>query len=301
MNEKIKVLMVDDEKQFRATTKKILNRRGFETILAASGEEAIDKLNENPDVVILDVKMHGMDGHQVLKEIKKRVPGIPVIMLTGHGALPSAEKALADGAVDYLTKPCDIDLLSAKINDAFQYNREPGIIEEKRVLGVMVTFEEYSTISEDASVKDAILKLKTSFTSIASTSRIMETGHRSILVMDNNNKNVIGSLAITDLLEMIMPAYLSAPKPSTADTIQYSPMFWAGMFSKEIKRNADTKIKDVMSPAPITIDGKASLMEAAYMMLENKVRRLAVVVSGEVVGVIREQDLFFEMERILRE
>lgn len=87
MSKKIKVLMVDDEKQFRATTKKILNKKGFETVLAGSGEEAIKKLQEHPDVVILDIKMPGMDGHQALKEIKKISPDLPIIMLTGHGAL----------------------------------------------------------------------------------------------------------------------------------------------------------------------------------------------------------------------
>ena len=118
MNEKIKVLMVDDEAQFRSTTKKILTRRGFETILAENGEEAIKKLRENPDVVILDVKMPGMDGHETLNEIKKLHPQLPVIMLTGHGSMPSAQEALISGAFDYLSKPCDIDLLANKITDA---------------------------------------------------------------------------------------------------------------------------------------------------------------------------------------
>lgn len=77
MGDKIKVLMVDDEEKFRSTTKKILQRKGFETLLAASGEEAIDKLDEHPDVVILDVKMPGMDGHQALEEIKKLLPIFP--------------------------------------------------------------------------------------------------------------------------------------------------------------------------------------------------------------------------------
>ena len=64
----------------------------------------------------------------------------------------------------------------------------------------------------------------------------METGHRSVLVMEAGQQ-VAGIVAITDLLKMIMPAYLSASKPSTADSIQYSPMFWKGMFSAEIRRN----------------------------------------------------------------
>jgi CheY-like chemotaxis protein len=300
MNNAKKVLMVDDEEQFRATTKKLLNRRGFETILAGSGEEAIEKLKEDPDVVILDIKMPGMDGHQALKEIKERSPDLPVIMLTGHGAMPSARQALVEGAFDYLSKPCDMDILSSKIEEACRHGRRDEAAEEKNVMAVMIPIEEYTTLKGDQTVKDAIFSLKESFTSKISTSRIMETGHRSILVFDDRGK-VQGILAIVDLLEGIMPAYLTAPKPSTADSIQYSPMFWVGMFTRQVEELAKKKMKDIMSPAPLTIDGESNLMEAAGMMIENRARRLAVVRSGEVVGVIREQDLFFEMEKILRE
>ncbi len=300
MSRKIKVLMVDDEEKFRSTTEKILQRKGFQTVLAASGEEAIDKLDEQPDVVILDVKMPGMDGHQTLKEIKKRSPDVPVIMLTGHGALPSAKEALEKGAFDYLTKPCDINILAGKIEDACRHAEDPKAFEEKRVIGVMVPLQEYTTVSAEETVKDAIFKLKATFTLKISTSRLMETGHRSVLVIDAVDK-VQGFLAIRDLLELVMPSYLTAPKPSTADSIQYSPMFWQGMFIKEVKQKSEIRIRDVMSPAPLTIEGTASLMEAAYMMIKNNARRLVVEVGGKVAGVIREQDLFFEMEKILRE
>lgn len=300
MSEKIKVLMVDDEKQFRSTTKKILKRKGFDTILAASGEEALEKLGERPDVVILDIKMPGMDGHQALREIKKHREDLPVIMLTGHGAEASAKSALTEGACDYLSKPCDIDLLAAKIKDAHRHGQRPGPAEEKSVSEAMVPIDEYTSLPGSKTIREAIIALKASFAAKISTSRIMETGHRSILVMDRSG-HVQGVLAITDLLEMIMPPYLSAPKPSTADSIQFSPMFWQGMFSKEIEQKADMEIEEVMSPAPLTIDGSASLMEAAFRMHQEMVRRLVVVVSGKVAGIIREQDLFFEMEKILKD
>ena len=298
MVKKIKVLMVDDEEQFRATTEKILNRKGFDTLMAASGEEAIARLKEKPDVVILDVKMPGMDGHQALREIKKQSPDLPVIMLTGHGALPSARESLSEGAFDYLSKPCDIDLLTAKIDDAYKFGQTTLPAGEKPVQAVMIPIAEYTILPGDATVKTAISELKTSFRAKMSTNRIMETGHRSILVLDNQN-NMDGILTIRDLLESIMPPYLSAPKPSTADSIQYSPLFWKGMFSQTLCQKADLKIRDVMSPAPPAIDGHGSLMEAAYMMVKNNARRLVVVLSGKVAGVIREQDLFFEMEKIL--
>ena len=234
------------------------------------------------------------------EEIKKHSPDLPVIMLTGHGALPSAKEALQKGAFDYLAKPCDIIILTGKIEDACRLAKDPKAFEEKRAMGVMVPLQEYTTVGADETVKDAVFKLKASFALKISTSRIMETGHRSALVMDVTD-NVQEILAIRDLLELVLPTYLTAPKPSMADRIQYSPMFWQGMFIKEVKQKSDIKIKDVMSPAPLTIEGTASLTEAAYMMIKNNARRLVVKVAGKVAGVIREQDLFFEMEKILRD
>ena len=299
MNAKIKVLMVDDEEKFRATTKKLLKRRGFETIMAESGEVAIDKLKEHPDVVILDIRMPGMDGHQALKEIRSLSPALPVIMLTGHGDLPSAQEALSEGAFDYLSKPCDIDVLSAKIHEAYQQGLKDGPPEENRVKDVMIPIEDYTTLERDQTVKEAILKLKRSFLTKVSTERIMETGHRSILVF-NKKGEVKGVLTIKDLLRAIMPAYMNAPKPSTADSIQYSPMFWQGLFTREVKNLVKKRVDEVMSPTPLSIDGESNLMEAAYTMVTHKVRRLVVLSEGKVVGMIREQDLFFEMEKIQR-
>ncbi len=299
MSKKIKILMVDDEKQFRSTTQKILNRRGFDTILAGTGEEALEKLDEKPDVVVLDVKMPGMDGHQTLREIKKQVPDLPVIMLTGHGNKPSARDALVAGAFDYLSKPCDLDLLTMKINDACAHGRTGGQpVKEKNVAGVMIPISDYTTISRTSTILDAIFKLKDSFVPKMPTSQILETGHRSLIIMDEKRR-IEGVVAITDLLEAILPAYLSAPKPSMADGLVYSPMFWNGMFSREVNALANKKIEEVMSEAPMTVALDASLMEVAYLMVKNNQRRLVVMDDQTVAGVVREQDLFFEIEKIL--
>ncbi|MBW2344309.1 MAG: CBS domain-containing protein, partial [Deltaproteobacteria bacterium] len=212
--------------------------------------------------------------------------------------MPSAREALIEGAFDYLSKPCDIDILAAKINDACQIKKVEGVSEEKAVMDVMIPVEDYTTLKGNQTIGEAILRLKESFASKVSTSRIMETGHRSILVLDDKGQ-VDGVLSIRDLLQGIMPAYLGASKPSTADSIQYSPMFWDGMFTGAAKALAKKKIEDLMSPAPLIIDGGSNLMEAANMMVTNKVRRLVVTRSGQVAGVVREQDLFFEIERIL--
>ncbi len=298
MTNQIKVLMVDDEKRFRDTTKKILAKKGFETILAESGEDALEKIVQNPDVVILDIKMPGMDGHKTLAKIKKLKPDLPVIMLTGHGDQPSARVALVEGAFDYLSKPCDIDLLAEKIKEACHRTNTLSDRKERDITSVMIPISEYSTINEGKTIKDAIDELKKSFISKIATNQLMETGHRSILVTGTDNE-VKGILTIRDMLEMVMPGYLSAPKPSLADSIQYSPMFWSGMFSTGIRDMKNKIIRDIMSPSPISIDGRSNLMEAAYIMIYNNERRLLVKLSDKTVGMIREQDLFFEMEKIL--
>lgn len=293
--------MVDDEKRFRDTTKKILSKKGFDTILAENGEDALEKIAQEPDVVILDIKMPGMDGHETLKKIKKMRPELPVIMLTGHGEKPSARQALVEGAFDYLAKPCDIDLLAEKIKEACHLTNKmsaSSVQKENKILDVMIPFSEYTIINEEKTIQDAINALKDSFSAKLATSQLMETGHRSILVVDRNNQ-INGILTIRNLLEMLMPAYLSAGKPSLADSIEYSPMFWKGMFSTGIRDMKNKCISEVMSPSPISIDGNSNLMEAAYLMLQNNERRLLVKVSDKIVGVIREQDLFFEMEKIL--
>jgi len=297
---KIRVLMVDDEEQFRATTAKILTKRGYETTMAESGEEAIEKLKEKEfDVVILDIKMPGMDGNQALREIKTIQPDVQVIMLTGHGHIDSAIQALKDGAFDYLNKPCEIDLLVSRINSAYHLSTEK-VKKEKLVRDIMIPIEDYTTIHEDSTVQDAINKLIESFGSLTSTSRLMETGHRSLLIFDDAG-NVTGILTIRDLMEKLLPSYLTAPKPSMADTIQYSIMFWSGLFTTQVHNIKKMSVKTLMSPKPLTVKHDANLMEATYIMVSESKRRLAVVDdTGKIIGVVREQDIFFEIANILK-
>jgi DNA-binding NtrC family response regulator len=118
--DKMRIMLVDDEEGFLFTTKKLLERKGLQVTTAASGHEALEKLvGESVHVVILDVKMPGMDGVAVLKAVKSRYPLVQVVMLTGHGTVESAMEGLRSGATDYLMKPIDIDELIAKAEEAF--------------------------------------------------------------------------------------------------------------------------------------------------------------------------------------
>ena len=299
MEEKIRVLMVDDEEQFRETTKKILNRRGFETLIAGSAEEALDLLQEKPDVIILDIRMPGMDGHEALRQFKKRAKEIPVIMLTGHGGESSAKAALSEGAFDYLLKPCEMELLASKISEAGRASRGGNPLEEKKVSSAMIPLDEYERITPDVTVAEAIGILRDSFSGRFSTSRIMETGHHSILVMDEKEE-LLGIISIRDIIEGLMPEYLSAPKPSLAESIQYSVFFWKGLFTTRALETGKGPVTELMSSVPPSIDGDSNLMEATHMMVNENARRLAVFSQGKFSGVIREQDLLFEFYEIIR-
>ena len=130
--EKLKLMIVDDEERFLSTTEKLLQKKGVDVVTASSGAEALEKLRAHSvHVVILDVKMPGLDGVATLREIKRQFPMVEVIMLTGHATVESAVEGLKTGAVDYLMKPADLDQILEKANDAF--NRRIGIEEKIRV------------------------------------------------------------------------------------------------------------------------------------------------------------------------
>ncbi len=301
MAEKIRVLMVDDEDRFRETTARLLTHRGFETTIAANGEEAIEMLASQPqDVVVLDIKMPGLDGHQALSRIKERFPSTQVIMLTGHGSANSARAALAQQAYDYLSKPCDIDILTAKITAAYMDMQSTSGSQrrEKTVRDIMIHVDDYSKVSVDDTVRDAVSTLMTSFNKFISSGRIMETGHRSLLVYDHN-ETLVGIVSITDLIQALRPAYLSAAKPSTADSMQYSAMFWEGLFTTQANLLAKKKVGDIMSDTPLCIDQGINLMEVANIMFTSNIRRLIVTDHQKIIGVVREQEIFFEIANII--
>ena len=127
--EKCRVLLVDDERDFLEVLTRRLGKRDVNVEGVSSGEEALQYLQAKPiDVAVLDVKMPGMDGLTVLREIKKLNPLIEVIMLTGHASLEVALEGMRSGAFDYLMKPAEIDELLYKIQDA---HRAKTIQEEK--------------------------------------------------------------------------------------------------------------------------------------------------------------------------
>ena len=121
----VKILIVDDEKDFVEMFSLRLTRQGEKISAAYSGQEALDLLEKTViDVVILDIRMPGMDGIETLKKIKAGYPLVEVILLTGHGSTETAVEGMKEGAFDYLMKPADFEDISTKLTNAWKRKDE---------------------------------------------------------------------------------------------------------------------------------------------------------------------------------
>jgi DNA-binding NtrC family response regulator len=115
----VRVLVVDDEQDFADALVTRLMRRGYSATGAFSGAAALESLRRNPvDVVVLDLKMPGMDGLEVLREIRHLDPDVRVVVLTGHATVSSGIDGMRLGAADFLQKPVGIELLCTAIDAA---------------------------------------------------------------------------------------------------------------------------------------------------------------------------------------
>ncbi len=133
----IRMLLVDDEDDFRITLAERLKLRKIDVTDAGSGKEAIELVRQKSfDVAVIDVKMPGIDGIETLKQIKQIQPAMEIVMLTGHASIESGIEAMKLGAYNYIMKPCDIDELLIKTGDAYQHKL---LKEKEKIKGEMQT------------------------------------------------------------------------------------------------------------------------------------------------------------------
>ncbi|MHC4208954.1 MAG: response regulator [Planctomycetota bacterium] len=118
---KVKLLLVDDEAEFVETLQARLALRDLDARVARDGAEALSAVEtEEPDVIVLDLKMPGIDGIEVLRRVKQAYPNVEVIILTGHGSKQDEETARSLGAFQYMQKPVDLDKLVPQISGAWK-------------------------------------------------------------------------------------------------------------------------------------------------------------------------------------
>jgi DNA-binding NtrC family response regulator len=158
------VLVIDDEKSIRDSLKMILEYERYEVVFAENGEQGLTKISTGAfDVVLLDVKMSGMDGLEVLQKIRERSSNLPVIMISGHGTIETAVEATKLGAFDFLPKPLDRDKLLITVRNALhqatlaeEYRRLQESVEGKRViLGESPKIREVLSVIERVAQTDA--------------------------------------------------------------------------------------------------------------------------------------------------
>jgi DNA-binding response OmpR family regulator len=272
VNQKIRVLLVDDEKQFVTNMARILKVRGFDVTTAFDGYQAVDaiKYGGGFDVVVLDVKMPGLDGVATLGEIKKWAPDTEVIMLTGHATLESGTQAMRKGAYDYLMKPCDIEDLVEKIKEAHEaeeIKRHPVLWPRKLVREIAL--HPFKKLHPEDVLSSALEIMS------------REEGEESIeevYVVDREDRP-LGIVTKRDLVNEAQKVHADIP------------LDWAGLIQKPQQLPQKT-MKEVMRPQPLATQANAYLTDAANQMIVHNLRRMPVVRAEKMIGVIKLEDVF---------
>ncbi len=180
------ILLVDDEKQFRDSSLRLLTRKGYEVITAEDGQRALDSLSQNPvDLILLDLKMPVMGGAEFLQAKGPLYPDIPVVVITGHGSLDVAIDCMRKGAYDFITKPFDIPQLLVSIERAL----------EKRNLERKAKTYQEETVQNLLALSTEKKRLETIISCIAN----------GIMVTNKNLEIVLHNPALLRLLDVATP------------------------------------------------------------------------------------------------
>jgi CheY-like chemotaxis protein len=278
MEKRIRVLLVDDEERFVLNLAKLLRGRGFEVKTAFDGAAGVAAVanNEEFDVVLLDVKMPGMDGMETLRRIKEASPDTEVLMLTGHANVETGIEAMREGALDYLMKPCDIEDLAAKITEAHEIEgiRRHPVLWPRHVVKE-ITWPSFIRLD----VEDPIEKALGVF--------LQEPGMSArdeLYILDAEDR-FQGVVARRDLLTA---AQRHQPERSIAwdDLIRHPEWLPA------------TPLGGIMrSGHPVAADPEADLAEIARRMLDTNVRCMPMVQEGKVTGIVRLNDVLQHLAR----
>jgi len=139
MAERIKILIVDDEVRFLQTLSQRLSMRDFDVTPFSNGRDAVEAARQQPfDIALLDLKMPGMTGEDVLAAIKSEHPDMEVVILTGHGSVDSAVDCTRSGSYRYLQKPCETETLMGVLREAYQHRVQRKLqLSEERMTAML--------------------------------------------------------------------------------------------------------------------------------------------------------------------
>jgi ActR/RegA family two-component response regulator len=277
MGNPIRVLLVDDEERFVLNLAKLLRGRGFDVATALDGAAGVAAVENNPiDVVLLDVKMPGMDGIEALRKIKEASPDAEVIMLTGHADVDTGIEAMREGALDYLMKPCDIEDLVAKISEAHEIEdiRRRPVLWPRHVVKE-ITWPSFVRLASEDPLEKALGVFM----------REPGMSARDELYILDAEDRFQGVVTRRDLLAA---AQRQQPDRSIA---------WADLIGHP-EWLPTAILRDIMRPDhPATAAPEVGLAEVARLMLDSKVRCMPVVDGGKVTGIVRLNDVLQHLAR----
>jgi two-component system, NtrC family, response regulator HydG len=278
MNHRARVLLVDDEEKFVTNLARLLKFRGFDVLTALDGPSALGALAAcgDLDVVVLDIKMPGMSGLEVLAEIKRVAPQTEVIMLTGHATVDSGIESIRQGAFDYLMKPCEIELLTEKIKEACEVERiRRRPVLWPRNLVKEITWPSFVRLYVDDPIEKALDVFRR---------RRGGPAKENLYVLDGADR-FAGTVNRQGILDAARKEHPEAP-------IEWKDlMATPGLLPR-------TTLGNIMRTGyPITTDPEENLTAVAQRMIANNIRAMPVVSDGKVKGFIRLQDIFQYVER----
>ena len=283
----LKLLLVDDEDDFRRATSPALRRRGFIVTEAASGEEALLLLDADlPDIVILDLKMPGLSGIETLEKIREKDQTLPVIILTGHGDLQDALAGIRLKIVDFLQKPVDVEQLSIQIHSILKRSvKQP--LRERTIAELIKSPSLYPRLYIDEPVTKVLETFQDVYSQTTEEGKESEKV-RSVLIY-NRSDTFLGVIRFPDLLKLVMPPFLDAPHTT----------FFTGMFLAQCKLIGKRNIMDLMAKQ-VFISVQAPIMEAVHLMIKGNLINLPVMIGAEIVGILRNRDVILEIANSIR-
>jgi CheY-like chemotaxis protein len=281
----IRLLLVDDELDFRNAAGRALRRQGFQVSEAGSGEHALELLPlDRPDIVILDLKMGGMDGIETLEQIRRVDRDLPVLILTGHGRYEHALAGIQLGVVDFVQKPVDLEILGARVRELVRGGKRP--LREKSLEELMVPEALYRRIDVELTIRDAVVALQ----EVQRRELIpgdTDRGRRTLVAVDGEGR-FEGLIRAEDIVRVTVPSFLVESPYSS---------YFTGMFLAQAKVVGRIPLREILRNPP-TLDADAPLMEAAYWVVSRRLSHLPILRNGELVGILRPEDLLQEIANL---
>ena len=265
------IMLVDDLERFLFTLARLLKKRGFEVSTATSGRQALEKLATGPEVsvVVLDMRMPGLDGLETLQRIKREYPACEVIMLTGQATLEEGVEALRRGAFDYIQKPCDIDELEAKIRSASsleQIKRHPVLWLRCEAGEVMLSG--FVPLLPQDSLQRALEIFN----------RYQHGAGAQMLFVVDEHRCLQGSISRSDVVDAARPF---AP----AEDIDWD---WICGHGENLPQ---TTVAQIMNRHAASVQHSTTLTETARLMLQYRYDSMPVTAYGIVLGIVRLRDV----------